>query len=282
MQISIIMLLSIEALLLFATALAVGVIGNLVGIGGGVLIMVVLLFAFRISPLIASGMSLVTILVSAAVGSLLNMRQHAISRQLLYIMALTAGAGVLFGSFLAYHVSTKPFEALLGLVSLGIGVFSVLVTRTDVRRLAGLSTSFSALSKSEREHARSCISNRASISLFAAIAGIIAGLFGIGIGGIMGTYLTAIRKLNPKVVFSSVLATMIVTSLLGASLHLLSVRSGSGVVVFIVAMVLGAALGALFGAAASSMIRLGSLRFLQGYIIISLGLITLAFSLLNV
>ena len=74
------MLISLELVLLFITALVVGIIGNIAGIGGGVLIMAIFLFLFRINPVLAGGFSLITIVTSAAVGSLSNLRQNAISR----------------------------------------------------------------------------------------------------------------------------------------------------------------------------------------------------------
>ncbi|MCL4373985.1 MAG: sulfite exporter TauE/SafE family protein [Candidatus Marsarchaeota archaeon] len=276
------MLVVYEAVLLLITALVVGAIGNLVGIGGGVLIMVVLLFLFKLNPLIAGGLSLITILASATVGSVSNVRQEAISRSLFAMIALFAGIGALVGSVSVYYISTKPFELLFGFVSISIGMFSVLATRRDTHRLSGLDKSFSAADASERDYMkRRSTSNKAGISAVAIIAGIIAGLFGIGIGGIMGTYLTAIRKVNPKIAFSSVLAAMIVTSLLGSPLHLFSVKMGLGIIAFIVALVIGAACGAIIGAYTSSKVRSGRLRFMQGYIIVGLGIITLFFSLLN-
>ena len=60
------MLISLELVLLFITALAVGIIGNIAGIGGGVLIMAIFLFLFRINPVLAGGFSLITIITSAA------------------------------------------------------------------------------------------------------------------------------------------------------------------------------------------------------------------------
>jgi uncharacterized membrane protein YfcA len=73
------MLIPLELVSLFITALAVGIIGNIAGIGGGVLIMAIFLFLFRINPVLAGGFSLVTIITSAAIGSLSNLRQNAVS-----------------------------------------------------------------------------------------------------------------------------------------------------------------------------------------------------------
>lgn len=271
-----------EVITLVITALAIGVIGNLVGIGGGVLLMIVLLYVFKISPLVASGLSLATILVSALVGSVLNIKQNAISRRLFCIVAAFAGIGILFGSVATYFINTKPFELLFGFVSIGIGLFSLLATRRDKGRLANMDTSFSALNISEKEYMRGRVKGTTGIGIFSIVAGFVAGMFGIGIGGIMGTYLTAMKKMNPKIAFSTVLAAMIITSILGSALHLAVAKaSSSNIILFIASLGLGAAIGALIGAHASSRIKSTKLRFIQGYIIISIGVLALALALLE-
>ncbi|MEM0202053.1 MAG: sulfite exporter TauE/SafE family protein [Candidatus Micrarchaeaceae archaeon] len=270
-----------EAVTLFATALIIGVIGNLVGIGGGVLLMIILLFVFKISPVIASGLSLATILVSAMVGSVSNMKQKAINKGLFYTIAVFAGIGIFLGSVFAYFISTKPFELLFGFVSIGIGLFSLLATRRDRRRLTNMDMSFSAFSASEKEYIKNSTGNRKGINAISVIAGFVAGFFGIGIGGIVGTFLTAIKKMNPKVAFSTVLAAMIITSVLGSALHLLSIKAGSDMLEFLAALALGAAAGAYAGSYASSRIKSARLRFLQGYIIISIGIAALVLALLE-
>jgi uncharacterized membrane protein YfcA len=273
------MLILNEALLLLFTALTIGVIGNLVGIGGGVLIMIVLLFVFKVSPVVASGMSLTTIFVSTTVGTMLNIRQEAVSRGIFGTIALFAGVGVIAGSVTSYFISTKPFDFLFGFVSVGIGIYSVAATRRD-KKPSNLDYSFSSLSK-ERKGETKNIADRSGIWYMSAIAGYIAGLFGIGIGGIVGTYLTAIKKINPKVAFSSVLAAMIVTSLAGSLLHFFKTSGGYNLVLFTLALVVGASIGAALGALISARIVSSRLRFMQGYIIISLGILALLSSILT-
>lgn len=273
------MLILDEAMLLLLTALAVGVMGNLVGIGGGVLIMIVLLFVFKVSPVVASGMSLTTIVVSATVGTMLNIRQEAVSRGVFSTIALFASIGVVIGSVTSYFISTKPFEFLFGFVGVGIGIYSVAATRRD-RKLSDLDYSFSSLSK-EKKGKKEDMADKGGIWYMSAIAGYIAGLFGIGIGGIVGTYLTAIKGMNPKVAFSSVLAAMIVTSLVGSLLHFFKTGMGYSLALLMLALVVGASVGAAIGALLSARIVSSRLRFMQGYIIISLGILALLSSILT-
>ncbi len=276
------MLVQYEIALLFITALTVGTIGNLVGIGGGVLIMIVLLFVFKMNPVIAAGFSLATIIISSTAGSASNLRQKAISRKLFYIIALFAGAGMVCGSVTSYFVSTKPFDFVFGFVSISIGVFSVVATRRDVAKRVQDGTteeSFVTLSASEKRKLRESVSGWKSIGAISAVAGFVAGLFGIGIGGIMGTYLTAIRRINPKLAFSSILAAMIVTSLIGAFLHFAAAPAIGEELLLVAVLAAGAATGAIAGSYLSGKVKSLKLRFMQGYIIISLGIITLLLTL---
>ncbi|MGC9099564.1 MAG: sulfite exporter TauE/SafE family protein [Candidatus Micrarchaeia archaeon] len=272
------MLFLYEILLLFATALVVGLIGNLVGIGGGVLIMIILLFGFKMQPVLAGGLSLLTILASASVGTLSNIMQRALSKELFSLIAVFAGAGVLLGSIIPYLLNTKSFDTLFGFVSIGIGLFSILAARRDAKKIGNIERSFTSLSKKEKEAAKK-VTGKAGIGSFSFIAGLIAGTFGIGIGGIVGTYLTAIKQMQPKVAFSTVLAAMIITSLLGSSVHLISIKGSMLLLGMIVALMAGVAIGAVAGSHISSRIKSSRLRFAQGYIILGLGIIAIIFSI---
>ena len=54
---------------LFITALLVGIVGNAIGIGGGILLVPFFIFYMHLSPLESSGLSLFTIMISTAGGS---------------------------------------------------------------------------------------------------------------------------------------------------------------------------------------------------------------------
>ena len=277
------MLISLELVLLFITALVVGIIGNIAGIGGGVLIMAIFLFLFRINPVLAGGFSLITIITSAAVGSLSNLRQNAISRNFFYSIVLFAGIGAVLGSVVTYFVEVKSFEAIFSVISISIGIFSVVATRIDVRsnKDVMLEKSFSMLDRNEQKELKNIRVNRFESAFVYLIAGLVAGFMGIGIGGIAGTYLTAIRKANPKIAFSSVLAAMIVTSVLGSIVHFAEVPFEGVYLPIIGSLVLGAALGAFLGSSLSARIKSNRLRQMQGYIIISLGFISLVLTILT-
>jgi hypothetical protein len=271
-----------EIILLFITALLAGTIGNLVGIGGGIIIMVVLLFVFKINPVVAGGLSLTTIVVSAFIGSLSNLRQNAIHKNLFFKIGVFAVAGSIVGSIMVYFVSTKPFEFLFGLIVICLGIFSVLATRKDIAKIPNLEKSFNMLSDSEKSYMKADPHDNIRIGTYSIIAGIVGGLLGLGIGAIMGTYLTAIKKVNPKIAFSTVLAAMVLTSIAGAILHFSVGNLTKNVVMYMIALSGGAAVGAIGGSYAASILKTGRLRFIQGYIILGIGLMDVILALVYV
>ncbi|MEM3205230.1 MAG: sulfite exporter TauE/SafE family protein, partial [Candidatus Micrarchaeaceae archaeon] len=270
------------AMVFLFLALGVGVIGNIAGIGGGVLLMLVFLFAFKINPVIAGGLSLLTIIASTVAGSAVNARQGAIDKRLFYAIGIPAGIGAVAGSLASYFVAAGTFKLFFGVAIFCIGLFSFSSARLELARNRGkayISKSFIDYAKdNEKPAARPS----ADIGLTALVAGILAGLFGIGIGGIMGTFLTAIKHIHPKVAFSSVVAAMIVTSLIGAFVHF--ARPGTdyiGVLLLASLLMIGGALGGFFGAYLSGRMSFGRLRLFQSYIVMFFGILAVLMSLLG-
>ncbi|MEM0073347.1 MAG: sulfite exporter TauE/SafE family protein [Thermoplasmatales archaeon] len=274
------MIIFLEAIIFLSVALVIGVIGNIAGIGGGIIIMIVLLFFFKVDPVTASGMSLVTIFVSSVFGTISNMKQQAVDSHLMAAIGVPASLGVLVGSYLVTHIKDSSFNYIFSFVSIAIGLFSLLITRSDRKNkiiedgtfAMGNFKSNTNLLKGKYLPAQ---------HLLAFVAGVAGGFLGIGIGGIVGTYLTAIRKINPKIAFSTTLSAMVFTSLIGSSYHLASIKPATELLTLIISLAIGAAMGALVGSNLSSRIQFVKLRLAQGYIIVSLGLVTLLFSLLT-
>ncbi|MEM0134879.1 MAG: sulfite exporter TauE/SafE family protein [Thermoplasmatales archaeon] len=274
------MIIFLEVVLFLSVALVIGVIGNIAGIGGGIIIMIVLLFFFKVDPVTASGMSLVTIFVSAAFGTISNMKQHAVDSHLMAAIGIPASFGVLVGSYLVVHIEDSSFNYIFSFVSIAIGLFSLLITQSDRKNKIIEDGTFAKRNFKPNSNLGNGKGLRAQ-HLLTFAAGVAGGFLGIGIGGIVGTYLTAIRKINPKIAFSTTLFAMVFTSLIGSSYHLFSIKATPDLLTLIISLAAGAAIGALVGSNLSSRIQFVKLRLAQGYIIVSLGLITLLFSRLT-
>ncbi|MGC8538181.1 MAG: TSUP family transporter [Candidatus Micrarchaeia archaeon] len=269
-----------EIAIFFATALAIGVVGNIAGIGGGVLLMVVLLFVFKMNPVLAGGFSLLTIIASTMAGSMFNIKAKAIGKRLFYVIAAAAGAGAVIGSIISYFVAVGTFDLAFGFTSMSLGIFSLAATKAETRKGKGgayLKESFNDYKLGKDASASPGAGY--GTGAVALTAGLLAGLFGIGIGAVTGTFLTAIRRLNPKTAFSTVVAAMIITSAIGATVHFLKPGLELSSTIFAVPLIIGGALGGIIGAYASTRMSFVALRSFQGYIILLLGIIAIASSL---
>ncbi|MCL4428846.1 MAG: TSUP family transporter [Deltaproteobacteria bacterium] len=73
---------------LFITTIFVGIVGNAIGIGGGILLVPFFIFYMHLSPLEASGLSLFTIMLSTLGGSYIFYKDKTIDLNLSSISAL--------------------------------------------------------------------------------------------------------------------------------------------------------------------------------------------------
>lgn len=270
----------IEALLLFISAISIGIVGNMVGIGGGVLLMIIFLFLLRIDPVLAGGLSLLTVIASALSGSISNREQGSIDGRLFLDIALTAGVGAVLGSMISYFILFSAFKLYFGITVLSLGFFSFISTRLELRSNRGQRYLNLTFAEAHAGGTRAFRSHR-SLALVSLVAGIISGLFGVGIGAVVGTFLTSIKHVHPKVAFSSVVAAMVITSGAGAIAHFFKLGIPPSDLLIIIPLLLGAALGGLTGAHISSHMSFARLRSSQSYVVMLFGALSIIVSLLT-
>jgi uncharacterized membrane protein YfcA len=88
--------------------------------------------------------------------------------------------------------------------------------------------------------------------------------------------MTAVRKMNPKIIFSTIILAMIITSVFGGLLHLGSVSFPVDTLFYIPLLVVGASIGALIGARLSGVIKSKNLRLFQSLVIIFTGILAIS------
>ncbi|MCL4362545.1 MAG: sulfite exporter TauE/SafE family protein [Candidatus Parvarchaeota archaeon] len=246
-------------------AMFIAFIGNMSGIGGGALLVLFFLYYMGLSSVSAGGLSLITIATSSVVGSYSNIKHGFVSMHLFKILLVMGLLGVFLGSLLSFVVPTDIFKGVFGFIPLSIGTFS-LISVLKQRKLKDYVKPGKKLGK--------------DVSFIGLVAGIISGFTGMGIGGITGTYMTAVRKMNPKVIFSTIILAMIITSVFGGLLHLGSIRFPENTLIYIPLLIVGAAVGAFIGASVSGIIKSKNLRLFQSLVIISTGILAIFIYLL--
>ena len=250
--------LFLTAIIVLAVALVVGIIGNIAGIGGGIIIVIFLIYVFKLSPLDAAGLSLLTIVFSSLSGLIQNTRKGLVDMRLFEVVAIAAVIGTIAGSVVTNYISPSTFKGIFSIIVICIGLFSVYSSRTQTR--GGIEGHYVNPPHSP------------DIGALSFIAGLISGFIGIGIGGIMGTYLTAIKRSTPKIAFVSIIAAMFPVTVAGTAIHFY--YTGFVNIFFAPPLVIGAVVGGILGSRVISKAPQTSLRFFQGYIIIAFGILS--------
>lgn len=253
-------------LIILALGFAVGLLGNITGIGGGVMIILLLVYGFGFAPLEASGLSLLTLTFSSLIGLVQNTRKSLVDLKLFSVMAAFAVTGSIGGSIIANYIPSGTFKGIFGFFIIFLGLFSISASRAQT-------------GKNSRDHASRPV-YRPETGVVSVLAGIVSGFIGIGIGGIMGTYLTAFKRAGPRKAIATIIAATLPVTITGTTMHFYF--TGSINLTFAPALVIGALLGGMVGSRIISRAPQVSLRFLQGYIIVAFGTLSVILYFLTV
>jgi uncharacterized membrane protein YfcA len=281
---------------LLVTAFFVGVIGNTIGIGGGILLVPFFIFYMHLSPVESSGLSLFTIMLSTMGGSYIFYKDKTIDLNLYLMILLPALLGIIIGSVLSRYILTNQFKWIFSFIIIGIGIFSLVATKKQAAYKSNYNIQHAVPLKSRSAnffngHIRKTlkesngtaydyeIKNPLSINIFSLIAGFISGFIGIGIGGITGTFLTAVEQIPPRVAFSTVISIMAIISLIGGLIHFYYIKNPLHMAIYIIPLGAGALIGSKIGAFISKNSKAKTLRIYQGTFIILLGILMLAISI---
>ena len=88
--------------------------------------------------------------------------------------------------------------------------------------------------------------------------------------------MTAVHKMNPKIIFSTIILAMIITSIFGGLLHLGTINFSKDTLLYIPFIIIGAAIGAFIGARVSGIVKSKNLRLFQSLVIIFTGLLAIS------
>ncbi len=258
----------IDSIILFFTAIAVSAVGNIAGVGGGVLLVPFFIFYMGLNPVAAGGLSLITILASTIGGSYMNFKEGAVDKKLYYYIVVFAVIGVLIGSFANRFIQPFIFEVVFGVIIVCLGIIAVYLTHKQL-----------PASKATDDKEKTEITRKRTTGAVSSIAGFLSGFLGIGIGGIMGVFLTAAERIPPRIAFSTIIAVMIVTSAIGAVAHFYGGGISSEVLLYAIPLAPGAIAGGAIGAVLARRSSSRKLRFFQAYLTISFGVLELLLTL---
>jgi len=209
----------------FFFGLMAGALGGLLGVGGGILLVPLLVYALRAGQHEAQGTSLAFVTATALVAALLYLRQGNMDVGLALYLALGAVLGVLLGAALARRMTARRLRQSLG----------VLMLLTAVRILVAVPA------HTGPPHSWPAPANIA----LGCVVGVLGGLLGVGGGTILVPILVLGQRYPQHVAQGVSLLMILPTGVVGALSH---ARHGHVLRPILPALMAGGALGALLGA----------------------------------
>jgi len=237
---------------IFFAAIAAGLIGSLVGLGGGVLIVPLLTIAFGLDIRLAIGASIVSVIATSSGAAAAYVRDHLTNVRVGMTLELATSIGAVTGAFVAAYLNARVLFILFG----AILILSVLPT---VKKLGeNVPTDVSNDRISSRLKLASTYPDRASGGVVSYnvtkvplgfgmmyIAGVVSGLLGIGSGALKVLAMDTAMRLPMKV--SSATSNFMIGVTAAASAGIYFWR-GDVVPVIAAPVALGVLVGAMVGA----------------------------------
>ncbi len=243
--------------LVFLAAVLAGFLGALFGIGGGVIIVTALSLFFRLPIHVAIAASLVSVIATSIAGALRFVKQRIADVRLGMYLEMATTLGALAGAFIGVILNAY-------LLSLLFGVFLLYTAVNSLRKELKMKVAGETRGNEERAASESSCGSRRLLrngsyydrsiqstisytpvralpgALIVSLAGLAAGLLGIGGGVINVAAMNSVMKVPVKVSIATSQFMIAVTAATGAIVYFLA----GGVDVYVVAP---AALGTLLG-----------------------------------
>jgi uncharacterized membrane protein YfcA/uncharacterized membrane protein len=187
-------------------SIVAGVVGSLVGLGGGVLVVPLLTIAFGVSPEIAVGVSIISVISTSSGAAAAYVRDHITNMRVGMFLEIATTIGAIVGAFLAIIIAPGLLFIIFGLVLLVSAIPLLFKIGEEIPQrvrndrwadLLGLASSYpdSRLGKTVEYQ----VANVPAGFGMMTIAGILSGLLGIGSGTFKVLAMDTMMRLPMKV-----------------------------------------------------------------------------------
>lgn len=242
---------------LIAIGLSSGFLAGLLGAGGG-FITVVLLLAAGVDIHDAVGTSLVFVMVVAAWGAAVHLRQGHMRGRLGVAIGLAAAVTAPFGAQLAHAMSDRALTISFALLMSVVAV--VFVLRSEIRRRDGLQSPVGPPPISGGQVATRPPIKRKTIvgaALGGSVIGILQGMFGVGGGFLLVPFMVLALGANEHRAIGNSLVAILIGGISGSIRHASLGSVDVGLLGYLLA---GGIAGALAGAVAVRHLRPRTIR----------------------
>lgn len=251
-------------ILLLITGFFAGVFGSLLGLGGGVIIIPILTILFDLPIHTAIGISLVGVIATSTGAAMIYVREGMANVRLGVTLGLFTTAGAIAGAVIAGYVSSQAlymlFSALMFYTAYSMYSKTALEPVKPRQTLEEVAAGSAVLTGDRNlNHSTYIVKNIPGGMVFAAVAGIMSGLLGIGGGVINIPVMYLLMGLPLKAAAATSNFTIGVTA--SASAFVYFFRGHLDVLVA-VPMVLGVFVGAAIGTRLNERVSSRVLKYL--------------------
>ena len=246
---------------LLALSVGAGFVGAISGLGGGVFIVPALLIFAKMPMRIAAGASLISVVATSAGASVAFVRDGFTNLKVAMVLECATVSGAVAGAYLAGYVPSALLELLFAAMML-LSAYSVIVKKGEVLvpesdALASKLGLGGEVSDESGKQIRYGVVNVPGGAALMTVAGLMAGMLGIGAGTLKVMAMDSIMHLPLKVSSAT-------------SNFMIGVTAGAGALVFLARgdvstsvaapVALGVTAGALLGSRLLPRLKVESLR----------------------
>jgi uncharacterized membrane protein YfcA len=248
------------------TAVAVGCLASMVGVGGGFLVVPMLVLVWGLSMQNAAGTSLLMIVFTSTSSTLAYSRQKRVDYKLGVILAMGTIPGALAGAYVTSLLESELLEGLLGIFLLGLAVRMLLARELPDKRpdLDGSCT------RKVDAHGHVFEYNAKPSRGFPGsfLAGMVSGTFGIGGGTLIVPLLRLGLRIPMHIAVPTSMFMMIFTSLAAGATH---AALGHARLEYAIPLIVGIVIGTQIGARLAKRTKARVLEKLLGFCLLVVG-----------
>ncbi|WP_100407570.1 sulfite exporter TauE/SafE family protein [Bacillus solitudinis] len=259
-------------LLLFGGLLA-GTLGGLVGLGGGIVI-VPLLFGigaishFDISPQIAVGTSMITVVITGLSSTLTYMKKKLVDYKSCLYLFIGSGPGGILGAWVNRYFNDDSFSFYFGLFMVIVAI--LLMVKNKIKPI-GQPKKFTVsrhIVTPEGEQFTYGINLTLAIPIVFFV-GFLSGLFGIGGGSLLVPAMIILFSFPPHIAIASSMMIVFLSAILSSITH---ISLGNVNWLFALLLLPGAWFGGKLGAFINSKLSSNALVIILRFVLIIVGI----------
>ncbi|HFJ9442097.1 MULTISPECIES: sulfite exporter TauE/SafE family protein [Bacillus] len=173
-----------EYIMLLFIGLIAGTVGSLVGLGGGIIIVPLLIGLHSLSPQLAVGTSMVTVVFTGLSSTLTYMKHKRVDYKSGLILFIGSGPGGIIGSWANKFLNQDTFSLYFGIFLIFVSILLMLRDKLTPLSLSNMTVIKRSFTDNEGNTVHYQFPPLLAIFI-AFIVGFISGLFGIGGGALL-------------------------------------------------------------------------------------------------